>query len=92
MIFVGFWRQVHSFSVYSNSLPKYFRPTCLFHSHNILVKSFTVFATNFAKFFWEKINVRLQKAGFQTHIASHSFVRCQQVLQNTLMVRGFVIS
>jgi len=29
---------------------------------------------------------------FQTHIASHSFVRSQQVLHNILIVRCFVIS
>ena len=31
----------------------------LFHSHNVLVKFFTVFITDFAKIFWEKIQVWL---------------------------------
>ena len=36
----------------------------LFHSHNVLVKSFTVFITDFAEIFWEKIQLWLQKVGF----------------------------
>jgi len=64
----------------------------LFHSHNVVVKSFTVFATDFADIFWEKIQVLLQKVDLQTHIASHNFVRRQQVLQNVLLVRCLVIS
>jgi len=64
----------------------------LFHSHNVLVKSLTLFVTDFAEIFWEKFQVWLQKVDFQTHIASHSFVRSQQVLHNILIVRCFVIS
>jgi len=44
----------------SNGLPTYLRATCLgtaFHSHYILVKSFTMFFTDFAEIFWEKIQV-----------------------------------
>jgi len=65
----------------------------LFRSHNVLVKSFTVFVTDFAEVLWGgKIQVWLQKVDFQTQIASHSFVQTQQVLHNILMVRCFVIS
>ena len=64
----------------------------LFHSQNVLVKSFTVFITDFADIFWEKIQVGLQKVDFQTHITFHSFVRSQHVLHNILIVRCFVIS
>ena len=56
-------------------------------SQNSLRKSFTVFVTDFAEIFWEKIQVWLQKVDFQAHIASHSFVRSQQVLHNILIVR-----
>ena len=59
----------------------------LFHKQNVLVKSLTVFVTDLAHIFWEKIQVGLQKMDFQTHIASHSFVRSQQVLHNILIVR-----
>jgi len=58
----------------------------LFHSHNVLVKSFTVFINDF----WEKIQVWLKKVDFRTHIASHSFLWIQQVLHNILTVRCFV--
>ena len=64
----------------------------LFHSQNVLVKSFIVLVTDFAKIFWEKIQVGLQKVDFQTHIASHSFVRSQKVLHNILIVHCFVVS
>jgi len=47
----------------------------LFHSHD--VKSVTMFITDFAEIFWEKIQAWLQKEDFQTHIASHSFVQSQ---------------
>ena len=53
----GNWLQVHPSSVSSNSLPTYLSPLALvlfFHSQNILVKSFTVFVTDFAEIFWEK--------------------------------------
>jgi len=63
----------------------------LFHRHSVLVKSFTVFVTHFAEGFWEKIQLWIQKVDFQTHIASHSFVRSQQVLHNILLVRCFVL-
>ena len=49
----------------------------LFHSQNVLVKSFTMFVTDFAEIFREEFQVGLQKVDFQTHIASHSFVRSQ---------------
>jgi len=64
----------------------------LFHSHNVLVKPFTEFVTDFAEIFREKIQVWLQKVDFHTHIASHSFLRNQQVPHNILIVRCFVIS
>jgi len=64
----------------------------LYHSHNVLVKSFTVFVTDFAEIFWENIQVWLQRVDFQTHVASHSIVRSQQVLHNNLIVCCFVIS
>jgi len=64
----------------------------LFHSHNVLVKSFTVFVTDFAEIFWEKIQMWPQKVDFRTHIASHSVVRSQQDLHNILIGRCFVIS
>ena len=64
----------------------------LFHSQNVLVKSFTMFVTDFTKIFWEKIQVGLRKVDFQSHIASHSFVQSQQVLHNILIVRCFMIS
>jgi len=64
----------------------------LFHSHNVLMNSFSVFVTDFAEIFWEKIQVWLQKVDFQTHIASLSFVRCHQVLHNIITVCCFVIS
>jgi len=64
----------------------------LFHIQNVLMKSFTVFATDFADIFCKKIQVGLQKVDFQTHIASHSFVRSQQVQKNILIIRCFVIS
>ena len=64
----------------------------LYHSQNVLVKSFTVFVTDFAEIFWEKIQVGLQKVDFQNHIASHSFVRSQQALHNILIVPCLVIS
>jgi len=60
MTFAGIWCQVHSSSVSSNSLPTYLGPFALvlfFHRHNVLVKSFTVFVTDFAEIFWEKIQV-----------------------------------
>ena len=60
MIFAGIWRQIHPSSMSSNSLPIYLRPLALvplFHSHNILVKSFTVFDIDFAEIFWEKIEL-----------------------------------
>jgi len=63
----------------------------LFHNHNNLVKSFTVFVTDFAEIFWDKIQLWLQKVDFQPHIASHSFVRSQQILQNVLIFRCFMI-
>jgi len=44
------------------------------------------------RFSGKKIQVWLQKVDFQTHIASHSFVRIQQDLHNILIVRCFVIS
>jgi hypothetical protein len=53
----------------------------LFHSH-YLVKSFTMFVTDYAEIFLENIQVWLQKVGFQAHIASHSFVRSQHILHN----------
>jgi len=95
MIFAGIWRQVHPSSLSSNSLPTYLRFTCLvplFHSHNVWVKYFTVFVTDFAEIFWERIQVWPQKVDFQAHVASHRFVRSQQVLHNILIVRCFVIS
>ena len=64
----------------------------LFHGHNVLVESFTVFVTDFAEIFWEKIKVWVQKLDFQIHIASHCFVRSQQVLNIILIVCCFVIS
>jgi hypothetical protein len=64
----------------------------LFHSHNVLAKSLTVFVSDFSEIFWQKIQVWRQKVDFQTHIASHSFVRSQQVLHNIVIVRCFVIS
>jgi len=64
----------------------------LFHSHNVLVKAFVVFVTDFAEIFWKKIQVGPQKVDFQTHIATHSFVRSQQVLHNILIFHCFVIS
>ena len=64
----------------------------LFHNYNVLVKYFTVFVTDFVEIFWQNIQVCLQKVDFQTHIASHSFVRSQQVLHNIVIVRCFVIS
>ena len=36
----------------------------LFHNHNVLMKSFTVFVNDFAEIFWEKIQVGLQKVDF----------------------------
>jgi len=51
-----------------------------------------MFVTDFAELFWEKIQVLLQKVDFQNYIASHSFVRSQQVLHNILIVCCFVIS
>ena len=59
-LFAGISCPVHPSSVSSYSLPTYLRSTCLgtaFHSHNIWVKSFTVFITAFAKIFQEKIQV-----------------------------------
>ena len=53
----------------------------LFCSYNILVKTFTVFVTEFAEIFWEKIQMWLQKVDFQSHIATHSFLRSQQFLR-----------
>ena len=64
MTFAGFWRQVHASSVSSNSLPTYFRFTCLFHSHNVLVKSFTVFVIDFAEIFWGKNPSVTSESGF----------------------------
>ena len=64
----------------------------LLYSQNDLVKSFTVFVTDFGSIFWEKIQVGLQKLDFQSRIASHRFVRSQQVLHNILIVHCFVIS
>ena len=57
MTFAGIWHQSLPSSVYSNNLPKDLRPSCLgttFFSHNFLVKSFTVFVTDFEEIFWEK--------------------------------------
>ena len=95
MTFADNWLQVHLSSMSSNSLLTYLRSLALvplFQSQNILVKSFTVFVTDVAEIFWEKIQVGLQKVDFQTHIASHSFVQSQQVLHNIRIVRCFVIS
>ena len=64
----------------------------LFHSHNILVKSFTVFVTDFAEIFWEKYSSVTPESGFSAHVTFHSFVRSQQVLHNIPIVRCFVIS
>jgi len=64
----------------------------LFHSQNILVKSFTVFVTDFPENFWEKLQVEHQKVDFQNHNASHSFVRSQQVLLNIVIFHCFLIS
>ena len=36
----------------------------LFHSHNVLVKSLTVFVTDFAETFWKKIQAWLQEVNF----------------------------
>ena len=63
-----------------------------FCSQNVLVKSFTVFVTDFAEIFWKKIQEGLQKVDFQTHIAPHSFVLSKQVLHNILILRCCVIS
>ena len=92
MTFVGNWLQVHPSWVSSNSLPTYLRSSCLgiiFHSQNVFVKSFTVFVTDFTEIFWKNIQVRRQKVDFRNHIASHSFVRSQQVLHNILIVSAF---
>ena len=51
-----------------------------------------MFVTDFAEIFWEKIQVWLQNVDFETHIASHSFLRSQQVLHNFLAVRCSMIS
>jgi len=51
-----------------------------------------MFVADFAKIILEKIQVGLQKVNFQTHIASHSFVRSREVLHNILIVHCFVIS
>ena len=79
--FAGIWASGTSlFSVqeYSASILEVLALVLLFHSHNVLVKSFTVSVTDVAKIFWEKVQVGLRKVDFQTHIASHSFVRSQQ--------------
>jgi len=68
MTFAGNWLQVHRSSVSINSLSAYLRSTCLvpfFHSPNVLVKYFTMFVTDFAEIFWEKIDVGLQKVDFR---------------------------
>ena len=95
MTFAGNWLQVHPSSVSSNSLSTYLRPTCLgtaFSWPKCLGEIFHLFVTDFAEIFWEKIQAGLQKVDFQTHIASYSFLRSQQVLHNILIVRCFVIS
>ena len=63
-----------------------------FHSHNILMKYFTCSSPNSPRYSGKKIQVGLQKVYFQPHVASHSFVRSQQVLHNILTVRCFVTS
>ena len=60
MIFAGIWSQVHPSLEYSNSLPTHLRSlvlVLLFRSHNVLLKSFIIFVTDFAEVFWEKIQV-----------------------------------
>ena len=43
------------------------------------------------RFSGKKIHLGLQKVDFQTHIASYSFVRSQQVLYNKMIDRCFLI-
>jgi len=97
MIFAGIWLHVHPSSVSSNSLPTYLRSTCLGTRFSIAKMSWwnlspcsSLTSPRFSR--KKKIEVGLQKVDFQTHIASHSSVRSQQVLHSILIVRCFVIS
>ena len=96
MNFAGNWLQVHPSSVSSNSLPTDLSSTCLgtaFHSQNVLMKSFTVFVTDFAELFWEKKFTWYSKKWiFRLIKYPTDFVLCQQFLQNIIIVRCFVIS
>jgi len=92
MTFDGIWHQVHPSSVSSNSLTTYLPWYCF----SIPIMSWwnlsPCLSLTSPKFSVKKFQVWFQKVDFQTHIASHSFVRSQQVLHNILIVCCFVIS
>ena len=91
MTFAGIWHQVHPSSVSSNILPTYlpwYRLSIPIMSWWNLTLCLSLTSPRFSV---KKFQVLFQKAVFQTQIASHSFVRSQQVL-HILIVRCFVIS
>jgi hypothetical protein len=95
MTFAGIWLQVHPSSVSSNSLPTFLRSTCpgtAFPLPECLDEIFHLFVTDFETTFSGEISSVTAESGFSDYIASHSFVRSQQVLHNVLIVRYFVIS
>jgi len=72
MTFSGIWRQLQYSLLSSNILPTYvtlLALVLLFHGHNVLVKSFTVFITDFAEIFWEKNPGVTPESGFSDSYA-----------------------